>query len=212
MITATPNRASASHAPLDEVPPAEPVWDVAKLFPPEGQWTEEEYLSLNPSRLVELSQGSIEVLVMPNRLHQAIVLLLCNLLRAFVAADPAAAVLLAPFAVRLWPGKMRQPDVLYMAGENVARQHETHWEGADLVVEIVSDDDRRRDLDVKRREYARARIPEYWIVDPALRQVAVLTLNGKRYRVAGTYSTGDRAASVLLAGFAVAVDDVFNAR
>ena len=40
--------------------------------------------------------------------------------------------------------------------------------GADLVMEVVSGgrEDRKRDLVTKRRDYARANIPEYWIVDP----------------------------------------------
>jgi Uma2 family endonuclease len=50
------------------------------------------------------------------------------------------------------------------------RVTDEYWEGADLVMEVVSshDEDRRRDLVVKREEYARAGIAEYWIVDPEL--------------------------------------------
>jgi Uma2 family endonuclease len=50
---------------------------------------------------------------------------------------------------------------------------------------------------------------EYWIVDPALKQITVLELRGKKYRVAGEYSTG-LAASKLLAGFSVDVATVFS--
>jgi Uma2 family endonuclease len=99
-----------------------------------------------------------------------------------------------------------------MSGQNVARQHETHWDGADLAVEIVSDEGRERDLVTKRREYARAGIAEYWIIDPLLRQVTILRLDGDHYIEAGTYAPGDTAASVLLPGFNVAVTDIFNAR
>ena len=195
-------------------PPAEPepMWEVAKLFPPKGQWTEGDYFHLDTNRMVELSDGCIEVLPMPTELHQDIAFLICALLRAFVRADAAAKVLMSPFAVRLYPGQMRQPDVMYMSGRNAHRRHGNHWDGADLAVEIVSDDDRRRDLEVKRHEYARASIPEYWIIDPRLRQVTVLRLNGEHYEPAGVYGLGATAASVVLPGFAVAVTDVFNAR
>jgi len=46
-----------------------------------------------------------------------------------------------------------------------SRRHNKYWEGADLVKEVVSgsEDDRQRDLVTKRREYAQAGIPEYWI-------------------------------------------------
>ena len=121
-------------------------------------------------------------------------------------------VLMAPFSIRLWEGQARQPDVVYMAGRNAHRRHGNRWDGADLAVEVVSTDDPNRDLRVKRAEYALARIPEYWIVDPRPRTVTVLRLAGDQYEVAGTYDEGDTAASVLLPGFAVAVADLFAAR
>ena len=43
---------------------------------------------------------------------------------------------------------------------------------------MVSDgeENRKRDLVTKREEYAQASIPEYWIVDPALKTITVLQL------------------------------------
>ena len=100
-----------------------------------------------------------------------------------------------------------------MLAEHRERVGEQYWEGADLVMEVVSDDDRRRDLQTKRFEYARAGIPEYWIVDPQLEQVTVLVLaDGNRYRQHGCFQRGQRAASVLLAGFDVDVDAVLPAK
>jgi Uma2 family endonuclease len=45
-----------------------------------------------------------------------------------------------------------------------------------LVVEVVSPDDPARDYRYKRSEYAVRGIPEYWIIDPAQKQILVLTL------------------------------------
>src|SRR5262249_50403680 len=36
---------------------AEPTWDVARLFPDQGTWSEEEYLEMNANRLLEFSHG-----------------------------------------------------------------------------------------------------------------------------------------------------------
>ena len=211
MTIASPPVVAPMSAPTG-TPDGEPMWDVLELFPRRGGWTEADYFSLDTNRLVELVAGSIEVLPMPTELHQDIAWLLCTLLKAFVAQDAAAKALMAPFSIRLWPGHIRQPDVAYMAGRNAHRRHGNVWDGADLAIEVVSDDDPNRDLRVKRAEYAVARIPEYWIVDPRPRTVTVLRLDGDQYAVAGTYASGDTAASVLLPGFAVAVADVFNAR
>jgi Uma2 family endonuclease len=78
-----------------------------------------------------------------------------------------------------------------------------YWDGADLVMEVVSPDDPERDNVLKREDYARAGIPEYWIVDPAQRAVTVLVR-----QAGGTYHEQSRCApgavqSTLLAGFQI---------
>jgi Uma2 family endonuclease len=190
----------------------EPSWEVAYLFPTQGNWTEAEYLALDTNRLVELSNGCLEVLPMPTVLHQLIVRFLHAALEAFVAAHVPGIVLFAPLPVRLWPGQLREPDILYLKPERV-RDVRRQPEGADLVMEVVSPgtENRERDLETKREEYARAGIAEYWIVDPEEKRITVLTLDGRAYRVHGEFGPGTQATSVLLAGFAVAVDEVFAA-
>jgi len=80
-------------------------------------------------------------------------------------------------------------------------------------MEVVSDDEksRHRDLVTKRREYALARIPEYWIIDPAEQRVTVLKLRGMRYLIHEKFGLGDRAASATLKGFDVEVNAIFAA-
>jgi hypothetical protein len=70
--------------PLAATSPPEPAWEVAKLFPNQGQWSELEYLELNGNRLIEFTQGYIEVLGIPTDLHQAIVAALFEALLLFV--------------------------------------------------------------------------------------------------------------------------------
>ena len=131
----------------------------------QGQWSELEYLTLRGNQLVEFVDGKVEVLRMPGQRHQRAVALLFQLLAAFVAAGRRGEVLMAPLPVRLWPGKYREPDLVFMVAAHRQRQHEQYWDGADLVIEVVSPDDPERDWVVKRQEYARAGIPEIglWI-------------------------------------------------
>ena len=58
-----------------------------------------------------------------------------------------------------------------------------------LVVEVVSPGDLQRDRDyiAKRMQYQDREISEYWIVDPQLESVLVLTLAGDRYIESGTF-------------------------
>ena len=190
----------------------EPTWAIAHLFPAQGTWSEEEYLALNGNRLIEFSHGWVEVLPIPTTLHQVIVAFLYDSLKGFVLPKGLGLPLFSPLRVRLWAGKFREPDVLFMLSEHKNRVGNEYWEGADLVMEVVSDDDRRRDLEMKRFEYARAGIPEYWIVDPQLEQITVLVLDGNRYREHGCFKRGQRATSVLLPGFELDVDAAFAAR
>ena len=188
----------------------EPAWDIARLFPAQGHWTEADYLVLDTNLRVEFSHGSVEVQDMPTQRHQLLVAYLFRHLADFAAAHGLGVVLFAGIRVRLWPGKFREPDVAFMLAGHDGRRGEQYWEGADLVMEVVSDD-RDRDFLTKRREYARAGIPEYWIVDPHEAQVIVLRLADGAYVVHGDFGPGESAGSALLPEFAVAVSDLFAA-
>jgi len=182
----------------------EPTWAIARLFPTQGHWSEQEYLDLQGNRLVEFADGFIEVLPMPTMSHQEIMLFLYEVLKGFVATRHLGKVLVAALPMRLRTGKYREPDVLFMKVEHAHRMQEQFWDGADLVMEVLSED-RRHDLETKRAEYAEAGIPEYWIVDPAMRRITVLALEGDVYATVGEFVPGQVAESRLLPGFVVDV-------
>jgi len=198
------------------VPPVSPIggpaWGIALLFPNQGNWSEAEYLNLKSSRLIELSNGCLEVLPVPTIVHQLIVRFLFKLLDEFVLKNAKGVVLFAPLPTRLWEGTIREPDIVYLRPNRVTSNQEPP-EGADLVIEVVSDgaENRNRDLVTKRGEYARAGIPEYWIVDPQQRTITVLSLEANNYREHGVFRSGERATSVMLAGFEAQVTEVFAA-
>src|SRR4051794_22991274 len=179
----------------------EPTWEIARLFPAQGTWSEEEYLTLTQgtNHLVEFSHGNLEFLAMPTRTHQKIVFFLSQVLYAFLSARGLGTVLFAPLRVRLWEGKFREPDLVVMLAEHRDREHEAFFDGADLVIEVVSEDDPARDLVTKRREYAQAGIPEYWIIEPQTEMIIVLHLDQNQYYEHGRFGRGTIATSVLLA-------------
>lgn len=183
---------------------------MALLFPLQGSWTERDYLELGTNRLVEFSNGSIEVLPTPTKAHQRIVRTLFVSLQQFVAARAVGEVFFAPLPVRLWPGKFREPDLVYVRPER--GEYCGQPEGADLAVEVISpgDENRRRDLETKRWEYAQAGIPEYWIVDPEKGQITVLVLDGPTYREHGVFVLSGVVTSVVLPGLALPVADVLG--
>lgn len=183
------------------------------LLPLQGLWTEEQYLKLTDqtNQLIEFTDGYLEGLSMPTRSHQRMLARLYELFVAFVRLH-GGEVLFAPLRLQIRPGKQREPDMLLVLDEYDPRNQDRFWLGADLVVEIVSADNPERDTVEKVADYAEARIPEYWIVNPLDETIIVLKLAGDAYATHGVFQRGDRADSPLLAGFAVLVDSVFDAQ
>ncbi len=192
------------------------VWQAEDLeidfLPLQGLWTEEQYLRLTDqtNRLIEFSDGYVELLPMPTRKHQAISRFLFLALLTFVQ-QRGGTVFYAPLRVRVAPGRFREPDLVVLLDKNDARNQNAFWLGADIVVEIVSPDHVERDTIVKRADYAGAGIPEYWIVQPEEETLTVLKLEEKVYEEHGIFRHGERARSILLPGFTISVDAVCHA-
>lgn len=183
-----------------------------QIAPRQGEWSEEEYLVLTGQRknLVEFTDGLLEVLPMPTDKHQAIMEFLLWAFRSFIEPK-GGKVRSANLRLRIRAGKFRQPDLLLLLSATDPRRQNRFWQGADLVVEIVSDDKPDRDLVDKRADYAEGRIPEYWIVNPQTQTITVLVLRGDAYQEAGVYQRGESAASTLLEGFSIPVAATFDA-
>jgi Uma2 family endonuclease len=182
------------------------------MFPPQGTWTEDEYLSLITQRGYELCDGRLEMLPMPTELHQVIAGYLYRTLYDFVETRGLGLVLFMGLRVRTRPGKIREPDIVFMRSGNAERRSNKFWAGADLAMEIVSEDDPDRDWKTKRREYARCGIPEYWIVDPQKGCITVLVLERGAYKVRGEFTKGETATSALLPGFSITVSRALKPR
>jgi Uma2 family endonuclease len=192
------------------------VWpdDVAEidLAPLQGLWREDQYLKLTnqTNRLIEFTDGVIEVLPMPTREHQKILAYLYRSLFTFIQSI-GGLVLFAPLRIQVRPGKFREPDLLVLLNEHDPRNQDQFWLGADLVVEIVSPDKPERDTKEKPRDYAEAGIAEYWIVNPLDETITVLTLHGHAYHEHGIFHRGESVMSALLGGFELGVDAILNA-
>ncbi|QEG00943.1 hypothetical protein Mal15_50190 [Stieleria maiorica] len=192
---------------------AAPAWELARLFPLQGQWRDADFFRLPTDRLVELSAGHLEVLPMPTWMHQMIVDFLAGLLRsASAAVGDGARVLQAPLPVRLFEGTIREPDLLYLTPRCFPPSPTDYPSRLDIAVEVVSEgvEARHRDYVAKRADYARGGVQEYWIIDPFDRIVTVLTLDGNAYEEFGVFRTGETARGIFLPPLAVRVDEVMR--
>jgi Uma2 family endonuclease len=188
----------------------EPTWEAAYLLPEQGRWTEEDFFKFHTNRMAELVNGRLEILPMPNLKHQKLVMWLLDSIR--VAVPDGGLVLFAPLPVRLFAGRIREPDLLYISPEHLPAAHAQYPTRIDLAIEIVSEgsDAHKRDYEDKRDDYAQAGVAEYWIVDPQEQHVIVMTLRNSSYQELGTFKPGQTAKSQLLPTWSVNVEHLLS--
>ncbi len=200
--------ATPSHEP-------EYAWEIATLYPAQGEWSEEAYLELtdHANRRIEYTEGRLEFLPMPTDIHETLVRFLFRALDRYVDQRKLGEVFSNGIRLRVAAQKYRLPDVIFLHRDHFYARHNRAWEGADLVMEVVSDSpaDRRRDYEQKLIDYAAAKVAEYWIVDRERQVVIVHALVDGAYSVLGEYIRGQVAASGLLEGFAIDVAALFAA-
>ena len=193
--------------------------EISRLFPRQGEWTEADYFRLPESnRIIELSEGRLIISPSPTEKHQKISSKIYLLMGSFVISRKLGEVRYSPLDVRLWEGKIRQPDIIFMSNEHLDRITEEMWGVPDLVVEILSEGTASIDRGKKYREYQKAGVLEYWIVDPFKQNVEIYTLEHGNYSLFGKWGTGESvlpllggtriAKSKLLYGFEVSIDEI----
>ena len=182
-----------------------------EILPARGEWTEADYYPLSErGRLVELSDRNVEAIEAPTDFHQVILLRLSIVLQLFVASRKLGKVRFAPLPVRLWQGKIREPDLMFMSTAHADRIGK-YWGVPDLAVEILSEGTAYKDREIKRIEYAQAGVGEYWIIDPEARTVEVLrqSAEGRVYDSVVVLAQESSLTSRLFPGFSLALDELF---
>ena len=107
------------------------------------------------------------------------------------------------------PDTLRGPDVFFCSRETFPERPSGYLKTppADLVVEVLSPNDRRSEVRDKIREYIDAGVPIVWLVDPDDQTVMVYTgtMRGIEYGPTDTVDGG-----TVLPGFHCAVSEFFN--
>ena len=172
-----------------------------------GAWTEAAYFALPETNyIVELSEGQLLVHEMPGLEHQEIVKNLAFAMETIIRQWGVGRMFFAPMPIRLWEGKIREPDLVYYAAGSEDRYHVQYADPPDLAIEVLSPSTRHIDREEKAVEYAEAGVTEYWIVDPEGRAIEVLTGAGSEgYTSHRQFGPGDEVTSTVLRDFVVSV-------
>lgn len=139
---------------------------------PEGEITFEEFLAWGDEDThAEWVQRKVIPKMPASVQHQEVNSFLHMLVGGWVNFHGSGRAFHPPLLVRLiLPNGdvvAREPDLIVVLNEHLERLKEQYLEGApDLVVEIVSPNQRARDRGEKFYEYEAAGVPEYWIIDP----------------------------------------------
>lgn len=176
--------------------------------PKQGQWTYTDYAALpEDGHSYEVVNGVLYMSPSPNVEHQRIAKMIVAVLSRCVEHTGLGEVFQSPLDVELSTGNVVQPDVFVLLNEHSDRIMETHIVGApDLVVEIASPSTARHDLSKKLDAYARASVPEYWIVTPGSKTVEVLVLEDGLYSSLGLFRGGVVLPSRIVPNLSVRVE------
>ena len=180
------------------------------------QMSAAEFLALPETdeyRRLELDDGELYFMPRPRRAHQflkdSLVTYFRNLLDGF--ADPPAEVYSELVVViSQESGRILIPDLsIFLRKPGDESDISATGRITDIVIEILSSD-RNRDLVRKRRVYAEAGIPEYWICDPRHDTVTPLELRDGEYVERAVLGVGDTLTTPLLPALAIPLADLFN--
>ncbi len=150
------------------------------LHPPRTMY--EVWESLPEGTLCQLVNNNLVMSPSPVNIHQVIVGEIFIGLSLFIKQEKLGEVRIAPYDVHFSKRNIFQPDIIFIANENLSKIESKGLVGVpDLVVEILSPGTSHVDMGEKRDVYEQYGVKEYFIVDPATKIVTPLILQGREF-------------------------------
>jgi Uma2 family endonuclease len=176
-------------------------------------YTYADYLEWDENFRAELHDGQIVMMAPPLRVHQHVSGELFYRIRSFLEGK-ACKVYAAPFGVRLFPKKDRRDDTVFEPDIVVVcdpkKLDDKGCNGPpDLVIEILSSSTASYDCIYKLRKYQKAKVREYWMVDPETKVVVRYVLEDDHY-VAKGYEAPEKVPVSVLKGCVIDLQAVFT--
>ncbi len=178
-------------------------------------YTYTDYLSWKFEERVELIKGKVFKMAAPSSRHQRISKNLIVALDNILHGSPCE-VYHAPFDVRLPIPKgnkaytVVQPDLCVFCDKS--KIDKRGGNGApDLIIEIVSPGNSKRDLDDKFNIYEEVGVKEYWIVQPYEKTLFIYILNKEgKYIGLKPFTEDNKVQSVIFEGLQFELKTIFD--
>ena len=178
---------------------------------PKVKFTVADYLETPEGAAYQLLDGELILAAAPNNQHQRVTRSLLLALHRFISDHNLGEVWFAPFDVVLSDHDVVQPDLLFVSHSRDAIITAANIQGApDLAVEVLSPSTEGYDRGYKRQLYARHGVREYWLVDPDLETIEVLTPGNGGFVRYALYGGRETLTSPLLPGLAVELATIFG--
>ncbi len=171
------------------------------LHHPDRKYSYQDYLNWSDDERWELIDGvPFNMSPAPSRRHQQILGELTTEFTAYLR-DKHCRAYAAPFDVRLFAEDKADHEVVNVVQPDLAvicdsdKLDEQGCKGSpDLIVEIISPSTGKHDRWIKYKLYERARVKEYWIVEPVNNTVEVFRLNeAGHFELRAVYGKEDQA-------------------
>ena len=177
----------------------------------------EEFMEISEKSTLrmELINGEIHLLSSPNIGHQEILGRLYLLFNEYFNGKKCR-VFLAPFDVHLKKKDMKTPDVvqpdLLVACdlENNVTEQGRYMGTPDLVVEILADSTRNKDMIDKLNSYMLSRVEEYWVVDPKQETIIIYSFENNEIDRIRAFERGSVARSMIFDELSADIDNLFS--
>lgn len=164
---------------------------------------------------MELINGEIQLLASPSMEHQELLGRL-HLIFSEYFKGKKCRVFFAPFDVHFKKQDFKEPDVmqpdLLVACdlENNVTEKGKYMGTPTLVIEILSDGTRSKDMIDKLNTYRLSGVKEYWIVDQKQENIMVYGFDNYEIEKYKTYEKGEMAQSLVFTGLAANIASLFN--
>lgn len=136
-------------------------------YPRQRYYTVDDYYAMPDEKRVELIDGVIYDMTAPLTSHQTIILQIALQMAPCEESHKGCQVFISPVDVQLDKDDrtMVQPDLAVVCDSDIVTE-KCIYGAPDLVMEVLSESTRKRDLFIKLGKYCNAGCREYWIVDP----------------------------------------------
>jgi Uma2 family endonuclease len=157
-------------------------------------WNRERWEQLpDDGNRYEVIDGVLFMTTAPSSFHQWIIRQITLALVGQIDRSKIGLTLFSPIGLFMPGCDPVQPDIVVVRKEDIGMLHDRRIFGVPaLLVEVLSPSNADVDMEIKRGAYARAGVPEYWIVRPATRDALVCS---RPDPVLGNYLQSDHVAS-----------------